>query len=342
MNESSPMKLGKVPYHLLEELLGRIKIQDPRVLLGPHIGEDAALIDYGDKILVAKTDPITFASDLIGWYAVQVNANDVACAGARPRWFLATLLLPQTITKSQINSIFDQLVEACASLGISLVGGHSEITQGLTHPIVIGCMLGEVDKDRVVTTAGAEAGDSIVVTKGIALEGSSLLARENAKDLIASGTDRNSITRASEFLFQPGIGVTNEALIACSTVEVHSLHDPTEGGLATGLWEISKASGVGMIIEEETIPILPECAAICRALDLNPLGLLASGCLVIALPQNETNKLISVLKTNGIQAWEIGHMTDANQEVMLSNHHSVRPMPTFERDEFARYLDGLS
>ena len=110
------------------------------------IGEDAALIDYGDKVLVAKTDPITFATDLIGWYAVQVNANDIACAGATPRWFLASLLLPTSITEDGIAAIFAQLTDACAALDVSLVGGHTEITQGLSQPIVVGCMLGEGGK----------------------------------------------------------------------------------------------------------------------------------------------------------------------------------------------------
>ena len=334
------MKLGKVPSHLLEELLGRISIKDPRVLLGPRIGEDAALIDYGDKVLVAKTDPITFATDLIGWYAVQVNANDVACAGARPRWFLATLLLPQTFTEEQITSVFDQLIKACDALEVTLVGGHSEITRGLSHPIVMGCMLGEVEKDKIVTTAGAREGDSLVITKGIALEGSSLLARERAQELLDAGVDRDSIARASEFLFSPGIGVVKEALTACSVVEVHSLHDPTEGGLATGLQEVARAAGVGMVIEEERIPVVPECTAICRSLGLNPLGLLASGCLVIALPRHDTPKLLSALEAEGIQAWEIGRVTEAGRGVMLDGPQGLRPMPTFERDELARYFES--
>ena len=140
------MRAGKFPVHLLKRLLAKVDIGDERVLLGPRIGEDAAVLDFGDRVLVAKSDPVTFASHLIGWYAVQVNANDVACAGAVPRWFLATLLVPEHTSEAEAESIFDQVLEGCTSLGVSLVGGHSEVTAGITRPIVVGCMLGEAEK----------------------------------------------------------------------------------------------------------------------------------------------------------------------------------------------------
>ena len=165
------MKQGKFPPELLERLLASVPSKDPRVLLGPGVGEDAALIDMGDRVLVAKSDPVTFASDLIGWYAVHVNANDVACSGAAPRWFLATLLAPPGFDEAQAESVFGQILDACESLGVALVGGHSEVTSTVNRPVVAGFMLGEVDKDKYVTTGGASPGDSIVLTKGVAIEG---------------------------------------------------------------------------------------------------------------------------------------------------------------------------
>ena len=160
------VEIGKFPPALLERLLAKIPIEDSQVVLGPKVGEDAAVIDVGERLLVAKCDPITFATDLIGWYLVQVNANDLAVMGASPRWLLATLLLPEKTSEEAVRGIFDQLVEACDSLDISLVGGHTEITYGLPRPVVVGAMLGEVDKDKVVLTSGARPGDAIVLTKG--------------------------------------------------------------------------------------------------------------------------------------------------------------------------------
>ena len=333
------MKVGKFPAELLEKLLAKVEIKDDRVLMGPKVGEDAALLDYGDRVLVAKTDPVSFATDLIGWYAVQINANDVACAGAAPRWFLATLLMPETFTEETAESIFDQILKACASLNVTLIGGHSEVTRGLTQPIVVGCMLGEGEKGKTVLTSGAVPGDSIVVTKGIAIEGTSLLARDAAGALSDAGVDSDTIAKAAELLLYPGISVVKDALTACSAIQVHSLHDPTEGGLATGLWEVAKAAGVGLAVEEGSIPILPECTDICQALDLNPLGLLASGALLITLPPENVPQLFSALDKEGIDAFEIGHITEPEEGVNIITGHELEPLPQFERDELARFFN---
>ena len=174
------MQIGKFPTSLLEKLLAKNPIADPRVVLGPMVGEDAAGLDMGERILIAASDPVTFATDLAGWYAVQVNANDVACSGAQPRWFLATLLVPEGFSERDAEAVFDQMVEGCASVGATLIGGHSEVTYGIDRPIILGTMLGEVERDGLVRTGGAQEGDSIVLTKGIAIEGTALLARDHA------------------------------------------------------------------------------------------------------------------------------------------------------------------
>ena len=143
------MLAGKLPLEMLAELLGRIERIDPRVALGASPGEDAALIDMGDRYLVAKSDPITFATDLIGWYLVQVNTNDLAVMGATPRWLMATLLLPEGASEAEVRAIFDQLLDACRAHGIALVGGHTEVTYELPRPIAVGALLGEVGQSTM-------------------------------------------------------------------------------------------------------------------------------------------------------------------------------------------------
>ena len=333
------MKLGKLTPNFLEGLLSRVTVEDPRVILGPKVGEDAALLDFGDEVLVAKTDPITFATDLIGWYAVQVNANDVACAGAPPRWFMATLLLPQGMDEEGVSEIFRQITQACRSLGVTLVGGHTEVTHNLDKPIVVGCMLGVAPKGKALTTAGAEVGDYVILTKGVSLEGSALLARERDEALREGGMDPAMIEEAAGFLFDPGISVVKDARVACDAVNVHSLHDPTEGGLATGLQEVASAAGVGMVVDRERIPFLPQCVEICNILKLDPLGLLASGSLIITLRPDEAPQLLSALDKESIDACQIGRITPPEEGVMLREGGKLVPMPTFERDELARYFE---
>lgn len=332
------MRAGKLPPDLLSELLDKVKVDDPRVVLGPRPGEDAALIDIGDRYLVAKTDPITFATDLIGWYLVQVNANDLAVMGATPRWLMATLLLPEGTEPDTTRTIFDQLLDACEALHISLVGGHTEITYDLTRPIAVGAMLGEVAKDEVVLTSGARPGDAIVLTKGVAIEGTAILAREASEKLEQSGVATDIIDSAKGLLFEPGISVVRDAAVARDAVEVHSMHDPTEGGLATALREVAEAAGVGVVVEDDQVPIVPECQAICRALGLDPLGLIASGALLATVSPEDAPQLVGALQREGISAYEIGSITEREDGLKLRTRDGVRDLPSFDRDELARFL----
>ena len=334
------MKPGKLPLELLSELLDRIPNDDPRVVVGPRPGEDAAVIDFGDRYLVAKTDPVTFATDLIGWYLVQVNANDLAVSGATPRWMMATLLLPDGTTADVTRAIFDQTIEACKGLGVTLVGGHTEVTYDLPRPLAIGAMLGEAPKERLVRTSGARPGDAIVLTKGIAIEGTALLAREAGQQIREAGVADGIIGRATEMLFKPGISVVRDAAVALEAAEVHSMHDPTEGGLATGLHELAVSAGVGVAVDGDRICVVPECRAICTALDLDPLGLIASGAMLVTLDPSDAPRLIDAMDQQGIRASQIGRVTQPDDGLTLRIGRSTHALPRFERDELARFLAG--
>ncbi|SRR6266542_6330488 len=339
------MDVGKLPHDLLASLLERVHVRDPRVLVGPGVGRDAAVIDTGaPRLLVAKSDPITFASETIGWYAVHVNANDIACTGARPEWLLAALLLPETAEPRLAESIFGQLLEACDALEIELVGGHTEITAGLTRPIVIGAMLGQVDRDKLVRPDGGRAGDVLILTKGIAIEGTGLLAREAPARLAGLGVSPNDIQNAVRYIVDPGISVLKEAMAACHAVTVHAMHDPTEGGLATALYEMAEANDCGILISEYSIEILPLTYSLCHAASLDPLGLLASGALLIVVAEQDAERALSAIRELGISARRIGYLLAAKAPppdelmVIMEGKHGRRPLPHFPRDEVARFL----
>ncbi|MBI3826971.1 MAG: hydrogenase expression/formation protein [Candidatus Rokubacteria bacterium] len=336
------MPVGKLRARTLQALLDKYPVTDPRVVVGPRVGEDAAVIDLGDRYLVAASDPITFATDRAGWYALHVNANDVAVRGARPRWFLATLLLPEGATTDEsVAAIFDDLATACDELEVALVGGHTEVTAGLDRPIVCGTMLGEVARDKLVTTGGAQVGDAVILTKGIPLEGAALLAREREADLLARGVSPRTIRRAKAFLGAPGLSVLPEAEIACELATVHAMHDPTEGGVATALWELAEAAQVGLRIDRERIITLPEGAEICAALGLDPLGTIASGALLMTLAPAEAGLVIHALARESIDCHYIGHVVPRTAGLTLvEGGNRERPLPVFPQDEITRVLTG--
>lgn len=332
------MKQGKLPPGLLAQMLGRLPARDRRVVVGPRVGEDAAVLDLGDRLLVAATDPITFATDLIGWYAVQVNANDVAVMGAEPRWFMGALMLPQDCPEDEVAPIFDQLAEACEELEIAAIGGHTEVTSAVERPVLVGCMLGEAPRERLVTTGGARPGDVVVLYGAAGIEGTAVLAREACEPLADGGVAPDVIARAREFLFDPGISVVRPAL-AAAACGVTAMHDPTEGGIATGLAELALASGVGLEIHADRVPVLAATRAVCDCLRLDPMGLIASGSLLVTGRPEAAQALLGVGDETKRKAAVIGRALPKSDGLTLIVKGERRPFPEFARDEVARFFE---
>jgi len=329
--------LGKLPQEVLARWFSRLEREDPRVLLGPGIGLDCAVIDFGEKLLVAKSDPITFTATDIGWYAVHVNANDIVTTGARPKWFMVTLLLPEkSSNKTSVDEIFAQIQNACDELDIGIIGGHTEITMGLDRPIISGTMLGEVDRDALITPQGARPGDALLLTKGIPLEAASILAREYANDL--PEIDPDILQRARDYLTLPGISVLKEALAAAETGKVTAMHDPTEGGILSGLWELSDAASVGLEIQVESIPILPEAELICHALQVDPLTAIASGSLILTVEPSASKLVKQKIQNNGIPVVQIGWVIE-EKGVFERDQEKLLLLPRPSRDALAELFE---
>ncbi len=333
---------GKLPLGLLDNLLNKYTgSSDPRVLVGPRLGEDAAVIDFGETLLVAKTDPITFATDEIGYYAIHVSANDIATMGATPKWYLPTVLLPGDGTDVEtVTAIFESIYTAAADIDITICGGHTEITAGIDRPIIAGQMLGEVSRANLVSSDGLKAGDRILLTKGMGIEGTALLARELTDELDGYGVSGDIVEKATTFLRHPGISVLPEARIACEAAHPHAMHDPTEGGVATALRELAAASNVGLAVYEDALFAAEETTTLCNALSIDPLGLISSGALLIGLGENDVDRVRSRLARADIRADVIARVESAAFGVRLGRGTDWRDLPLFERDEIARIFDA--
>jgi len=334
------LRAGKLRAAMLAELLGRVQHRDQRVLLGPGIGRDAAVIDLGgDRLLVAKTDPVTFAADQIGHYTVNVNANDIACMGARPAWMMATALLPVGAPDDLPGRIFDQLIEACGALGIELVGGHTEVTPDVRQAVVVGAMLGEAARDEIVLGEGAVPGDRVILTKGIAIEGTAILGREFGGALKRRGLDRKTVRRAAALLSDPGISVVADARAVCAVTRPRALHDPTEGGIVTALEELAVASKCTIRVDLSLVPIFEETRRVCETLDLDPYGVLASGALLAIVAADDCGAVIASLNDAKIMCRAIGSVEAGPAKVIMGDQDAI-PLPQFDRDEIARFIEG--
>lgn len=323
----APLPPGKLAPELLERLIAtRLP---PEVRLGPRIGEDACAIGVEAGTLVAATDPITLTGSGVGAHAVVINANDVAVTGARPRWFLACVLLPEGSTASDAEALFAGMRRALDSVGASLVGGHTEVTGAVRQPLVVGQMLGMAE-GRTVPTGGLRPGDAVVQIGPAPVEGAAVLADLLPPERLAPVSGR-TLEAARAALETPGISVVEPAL-AAARAEAAALHDPTEGGLSAGLHEMSDASGVAIVLDPDRIAWFDPGVALCDAAGLDPWGTLASGTLLAGFTPDRLDAALRALAHAGHDATVIGR-AEAGSGVAFADGG---PLPRYERDELSR------
>jgi len=329
------LRPGKLPPRLLERLLVLRGAPDRRVLVGPRCGEDAAVVALGRLRLVLKSDPVTFTGTGIGWYAVQVNANDLAVTGARPCWFQPTILVPPGTPAARVTAIGRDIDRACRALGIAVTGGHTEVTDAVTRPIVAGDMQGLLVGSRIVGSSGARPGDLVLMTKAAGVEGTAILATERRHDL-ARRVPAAVLRRARAFLRRPGISVVGEAL-AGARLGVSAMHDPTEGGVRAALHEMAYASGRRFAIDLDRVPVRPETARLCAHFGIDPLGLIGSGALLATVAPARAPRLLRAWRRHGVDAVVIGRV-ERGRGVRAWRGGRPVPLPWIAQDEIVAAL----
>jgi hydrogenase expression/formation protein HypE len=339
IRDGLPLSAGKLPNELLRAYLDEFHVADPSVLIAPGVGEDIAAVDVAAAdTLVLKSDPITFATDAIGSYAVRVNANDIATAGAAPRWFLTTLLLPPGTVPSEVRRIMAELAAMCARWNIALCGGHTEITDAVRRPVVTGMMAGTVQRDRLIDKKGMRRDDGVFITKAAAVEGTAVIAREFGQRLLDLGFSPDDIEQGRRFLDR--IGVVEEARLAARDRLASAMHDITEGGVATALSELSAAGGHAIRVELDRIPVDDLTRRICAALGLDPLGLIGSGSLLICCRPQNCEQLLERLTSADIAVIRIGTVGDRGTGITAYDRGEPADWPCFEVDEIARLFES--
>ena len=322
------MKLppGKIPIEILKETVFKnLGAQRGEVVLGPAAGLDGAVLDVGSKNAIVSMDPITGAIERIGWEAVNVNANDVATFGVEPAFLFSCLLLPENAQSEIVQTITTQMNAAAKELNIAIVGGHCESTPGLSNPIVVGCVMGLTEKGKYVTAADAKTGDKLILTKSAGIEGTAILASDREEQL-KKVFNPAFLDSAKNFYNQ--ISVVKDSLTAYRSGGVHSMHDPTEGGILNGIHELADAAGLGVRVFEEKIAVEPETAKICRFYEIDPLQLISSGALLIAAEPEAAPKIIESLSKERIYADVIGEFNpNPNKRILMHKDNSAEMLP---------------
>jgi len=312
---------GKVPAETLRRTIFKhLGVESKDVLLGPSLGEDGSIVKIGEKILVSAMDPITGSVEKIGWLAVHINANDVATFGVPPAFFSSCILLPENSTEATVEKICSQIDDAAKDLGMAVIGGHSEVTLGLSRPIIVGCAMGVTEDGKYVTSGGSKPGDKLILTKGAGIEGTAILASE-AYSQLRNSIDEKLLRSAIKFYDQ--ISVVSDAILAFNVGGVNAMHDPTEGGVAGGIHEMADAANLGVKVFEDKILIARETLEICNFFCIDPLQLIGSGALLISANPHSAERILEELNGHGIKATVIGEFLENPRERLLVNAEGV-------------------
>ena len=327
------MKIGKVPESVLKRsVLKQIKTKRPEVILGAGIGEDCAAVALEpDEVMVLSTDPITGTTADTGRWAVMVSANDIASSGAEVVGMLVCAMLPPDITEQEIKAVMEQVENTCEELKIQVIGGHTEITDGVVRPILTVTGIGKVKRDKLLATKGAKPGQDIVITKWIGLEGTAILAKER-EEMLLKRFPRHMIDEAKTY--ERMLSVIPEAATAMKS-NVSAMHDITEGGVFGALWEMAESAGVGLTVDLKELPIKQATVEICNFFDINPYALMSSGSMLIVTDKG--HDLVRELEKEHIHGAVVGKITDSNDRIVI-NGEETRFLEPPKTDELYKAL----
>lgn len=332
------LQCGKLPPRMMASLLSGLGARDASVKVGPALGEDTAAIALGDRYMIVTTDPITLTGDGAGDLLLQVNANDMATRGVRPRYLQAAALLPPGTTIGEVKRLFAEVDASARRMGVAITGGHTEVTDAVTRPVLIGTMIGFGRERRLLSTGGSHAGDALVMTGAAGIEGTVLMARARGKK-IAAALGEETRREAIRLGIEPGTSVLRAGLIAAAA-GAHAMHDPTEGGIGAAVHEMASAARLRVAVHLDRIPIFVVTANICRFFGIDPLGLISSGALLIAIPPRRVKKVIAAMGAAKIKAVQIGAF-EAGRGVKAFRVGKAAKLAWFERDELLRLEDTI-
>lgn len=324
------MEIGKVPFSVLEKIvfepIKQQKNKRPEILIRPEIGEDCSAIRFGaEEICVVSSDPITGAAADIGYLAVHVGCNDIASSGAEPIGIMVTILLPPEAEEEDLQSIMEGIYRAAEEIHIEVMGGHTEVTDAVVRPVVSTTAFGKAKQNGFISSGGAKVFQDVIMTKWAGLEGTAILAKDYGEKLGRYFAEE--IIQKAQRMGE-SLSVVKEGEIAAA-FGATAMHDATEGGILGAVWEVAACSGTGVELYMDCIPIQEETKALCSLFQIDPYGLISSGCMIITAFEGE--KLVELLRQANIEAAIIGRITE--QERVYIKDGIAYPLAQPKSDE---------
>ena len=308
------LETGKLDSELLKRIVfNKITFRSDDVKVRPGIGEDCAVMDFGDYECIMSTDPITAAVSDIGRLAIHITCNDIASNGVQPLGIMLAVMLPEGTTADDVEHIMGQAAETAAALKVEIIGGHTEITPAVKQPVIVSTAIGKAVNGTSQSGNDMQSGDYVMMTKSAGLEGSGIIACDYGHRLAGFMTEEEIKTAVS---FLDRVSVVKEG-IAAGKVGTHGMHDITEGGILGAVWEMCQIAGKGVQIWEDKIPMEPETARICEFFHIDPLRLISSGSMVIIIPADKKDEMEAAMAEAGVACSIIGRIEDESFGVRL-------------------------
>lgn len=342
------MKTGKISESILKRsVLKYCKTKREEVVKGAAPGVDCAFFTYPDrqgrgtggqvpdcqdKVFCAATQTVSLPVIRAGCYAVYAAVNAVAAGGGIPFAMQMALTLPEGTEESELKRIMQLTEEAAGICKVQIAGGHTEVTGAVKYPVISVTAFGyRLEAAERVSRGLPAAGQAVVMTKWMGLEGTAVLAQEREAELLERYPF--SITTAAKG-FEKYLPVLPEAATALKSGAT-AMHDMRNGGVFGGLYELAGRLGVGLSIDLKKIPVKQETIEICEFFDLNPYGLLSGGSLLIVAEDGDG--MVKALQEAGIPAAVIGITTDNNDKV-LHNGEEIRFLEPARPDEIGKVI----
>lgn len=314
---SGKLPIGKLPNDKLNSMIiNKLNHNRSEIMIRPAMGEDCSIFDPSGFLCAVTSDPVTAAENNAGRIAINVSCNDLAACGAKPLGIMVVILVPQMFPEDELKNIINQMISSAALLGIDIMGGHTEVSDAVIRPVIVGTGIGLVQKEKLISTGGARPGDYLIATKYAAMEGTAIIASDHFEELknFLCPDELEYAKSLSDY-----ISVVEEGLLAAENGAT-AMHDATEGGILGAIWEMCEASGTGIDVDGVKIPVLDVTRAICNYYDINPLKLISSGCMLIAHPDGKS--LVKALEDFGHRATVIGRFSkDEAKLIHIGGRH---------------------
>lgn len=329
------LKVGKLDSDMLERaVIDKIKFRRPEVLVRAGVGEDCAVIDFGEYECVMSTDPITAAVSEIGKLAIHISCNDIASNGIEPVGIMLAVLLPVGTTEKDIGIIMGQAAEAAEACGVEIIGGHTEVTPAVNKPVIVSTAVGRGKRWQSASAENMKVGDYIIMTKSAGLEGTGIIAVDFEEELLKILTVEE-IEAAKKLLND--VSVVEEGKVA-GKIGTNGMHDVTEGGILGAIWEMCSISGLGAEVWGDEIPVADVTKKICRYYGIDYLRLISSGSMIIMAGADKKDEIMKNLKDSGVEVHIIGRIVEEEKGLFVTENGITEPIDPPRPDELYKVV----